>query len=46
MNMTEQEVLNTRYGQMLDMINCFSIYKGTAYYKKKKYTFDEAISLR
>lgn len=46
--MTEQEVLNTRYGAMLDMINCFAIYKGTARLakKKKKMSFEEAIELR
>lgn len=46
--MTEQEVLNTRYGEMLDMISCFAIYKGSARLKKqkKKMTFEDAIELR
>lgn len=43
--MTSQEVLNTRYGEMLDMINCFAIYKGGAKPAKKKLTFEEAIEL-
>lgn len=46
--MTRQEILNTRYGEMLDMIACLAIYNGNAKEKKKKhkYTFDEAIQLR
>jgi len=46
MNIPKQEVLVTRYGEMLDMINCYSIYKGSAQPKKKKMSFAEAIELR
>ena len=46
LNIPREEVLVTRYGEMLDMINCFAIYKGTARPKKKKFTFAEAMELR
>lgn len=37
----------TRYGEMLDMIACFAIYKGAKPKKKKrKMTFDEAMMMR
>lgn len=47
MNMDRQETMNTRYGEMMDMIACLSIYNGGAEQKmpKKKYTFDEAMAL-
>lgn len=46
--MNEQEIMDTRYGDMLDMISCFSIYKGAAKQKKKKrkLTYDEVIRLK
>lgn len=45
--MSGTEVLLTRYGEMLDMITCHSIYNGTLVPKKKKkiWTFDEALAL-
>jgi len=48
MNMDRQETICTRYGEMLDMINCLSIFNGGAEQvePKKKWTFDEAIALR
>lgn len=30
LNMGRQEILHTRYGEMLDMISCLSIYEGSA----------------
>lgn len=38
----------TLYGEMLDMIDCLSIYNGAAEPKKKAVvlTYDEAIALR
>lgn len=38
----------TPYGEMIDMISCMSISKGTARLKKKKrqYSYDEAMALR
>ena len=46
--MSRQEVLLTRYGEMLDMIDCLSIYNGAAEPKRKAValTYDEAIALR
>jgi len=48
LGMDRRETLTCRYGQMLDLIACLSIYNGTAEPKRKKkvYTFDEAIKLR
>lgn len=48
MNMKRQEIIATRYGEMLDMISCLSIYNGGAEQKikKRKLSFDEALSLR
>jgi len=48
LNMNEQEIMSMRYGSMLDMISCFSIYKGAAQQKpkKKKLTYDEIIRLK
>lgn len=37
--------METRFGEMLDMVSCFSIWNGTAK-EKKQYTYEEAISLR
>lgn len=37
----------TRYGEMLDMIACFSIYHGANPKRKQKHwTFDEAMRVR
>lgn len=46
--MRKQEILATRYGEMVDMISCFAIYNGGAKpkKKKKKWSFDEAMELR
>lgn len=45
--MSKQEILVTPFGEMRDMIACLSIYQGTAKPGAvKKWTFDEAISLR
>lgn len=48
LNMNEQEIMSMRYGSMLDMISCFSIYRGAAQQKskKKKLTYDEIIRLK
>lgn len=36
-----------RYGEMLDLLACYGIYNGAFKEKnKKKWTYDEAISLR
>ena len=45
--MQRQEIMATPLGEMLDMISCLAIYEGLAKLKKKrKWTYDEAISLR
>ena len=48
MNMNRQEVMCTRFGEMMDMIACLSIYNGSAepVSKKKNRTYDEMIALR
>lgn len=48
MNMKRQEVINTSFGEMQDMVNCLSIFNGGAdqKIKRRKLTFDEALSLR
>lgn len=44
--MTRLEVLNLRYGEMVDLINCDAIEKGTAKPKPHKLAFDEVMALR
>lgn len=48
MNMSKQEILITRYGDMLDMISCLCIYEGKVAPKRKerKKTYDEIMQLR
>lgn len=33
--MSRDDILDTRYGEMIDLINCHAIYSGTANPKKK-----------
>lgn len=46
--MDKAEILDTRYGEMLDMINCLKIFNGNARQKKqrRRLSYDEAINLR
>lgn len=44
--MGRKETLLTTVGEMMDLMNCLSIYNGSAEPKKPKLTYDEAISLR
>lgn len=48
LNMNRQEVVNTRFGEMRDMISCLSIYRGECVpkKKKKKLTYDEVMRMR
>ena len=48
LHMSEQEVMSMRYGSMLDMISCFSIYRGSAKQitKTKKLTYEDIIRLK
>ena len=47
--MTKEEVLHTRYGEMLDLISCYQIencgLKLKKHTRKKPWTYDEAIAL-
>lgn len=45
--MGKEEILDTLYGEMLDMISCFSICEGNAVPKKKAVTdLEEAVKMR
>lgn len=45
--MSRQEIINTRYGEMCDMISCSAIYNGATPAKKKKsWSIEEALQLR
>lgn len=48
MGMSKNEVLSTRMGEMLDMLDCNAITHGSAHQKKGKVqmSFDEAMKLR
>lgn len=49
LNMSRQEIMVTRYGEMKDMITCLQIEKGELVpvqkKVKKKWTYDEAMAL-
>lgn len=45
MGMDRQEVMSTRYGEMLDMIACLSIYNGGAE-EMDMQSFDELFAMR
>ena len=46
--MNRGEIEHTRFGEMIDMISCLSVYNGGAVEKEKKktWTFDEVMALR
>ena len=45
--MTREEVLNTRYGEMLDLIACYGVFNGAFKEKNKKVgRYEEAVKLR
>lgn len=48
MGMSRREIMDSRFGEMLDMISLFSIWNGHAKEKprKRKFTYEEAIALR
>lgn len=43
--MTKSEILITRYGEMMDMINCMAIFEGTAKPKRKPMDFLDILAL-
>jgi len=47
MGMNRQEVLNSPYGEFMDLISCLSVYNGNAEVveKKKAKTFDDVMSM-
>ena len=40
------DVYALKVGEMVDLINCLAVYKGTAKYKKHKMTYDEVMRMR
>lgn len=46
--MERREIMATRFGELLDMINCLSIYEGAAKPKERKTItdYDEAMKVR
>lgn len=46
--MDKAEIMDTKVGEMLDMISCMTIYNGAARQKPKRrhMSYDEAINLR
>ena len=46
--MSRDDILDTKYGEMIDLINCHAIYSGTVNQKKakKKISVMEALSYR
>ena len=48
MHMTRQEIMATRYGEMVDLILCLAIYNGQVKEKpyRKHYKFEEIIEWR
>ena len=47
LGMAKQEIMATRYGEMLDMVACFAIFHGAKEKpKKRKLSFLEAMELR
>ncbi len=46
LNMGRQEILATRYGEMLDLIACLSIYNGAEPGEtRRKLSFDETLEV-
>ena len=41
-----REINAMRFGEMVDMINCLSVYTGTAKFKQSKLTYDQIMQLR
>ena len=48
LGMQKQEILNTRYSEMLDMVSCLAIYNGADPKQKKKVLtdYDAVMALR
>lgn len=47
LNMEKQEILCTPYGEMCDMVSCFSIFRGAEPKTgQRNYSYDEVMQLR
>lgn len=44
-NMSLREIKSLKVGEMVDLINCLSVYRGAARYKTKL-TYDQIMQLR
>lgn len=46
--MQKTEILDLKYGEMMDMINCMTIYNGGTKQKamRRRLSYDDAINLR
>jgi len=44
--MSRADVLATRYGEMIDLINCLAVYTGAAKIKEPPPSFDEIMTWR
>lgn len=45
-HMRIHEINALKVGEMIDLINCLSVYRGAAKYKKHKMTYDEVMRMR
>ena len=46
-HMSRDEVMNTRYGEMLDLIACYGVFNGAFKEKQKKvWRYEDAVKLR
>lgn len=44
--MTREETMNTRFGEMMDMLDCMAIEEGGAEAKKPKMTMEEILRMK
>ena len=45
-HLSVDEINSLGFGEMIDLINCLSVYRGAAKYKKHAMTYDEVMKLR
>lgn len=43
--MSRREILRTKYGEMVDLINCLAVYNNKATEKRRRLSYDEVIAL-
>ena len=44
--MTRAEIMNTRWGEFLDLLACWAVFNGNAEIKEKKLSFFEVMELK